>query len=280
MLISLVLATLGRSQEIKRLLDSIDIDGFELIVIDQNSDDRIEWVDCYAKLKGISYKRVKVDFKNLSAARNIGISLSAGKYIAFPDDDCWYEKGALNAAVDYLSSNGEIDIAIGSWPELEGIGEKVIDFPEYEKVRKFCFPNASSITLFVKSSCFYDVGVFNEKMGVGQVYGSGEETEFLMRASKFGKRIIKNPAIVIHHKYDKDRFHSLSELPNAFNRSKGTGAIYSLHWPGLFYFIKFIISPIVKAGLNLSIFGILSGCFVSAGRFFGYIKARFDADLP
>jgi glycosyltransferase involved in cell wall biosynthesis len=43
--VSLVVATVGRAQELSRMLASIDrqsLKGIELIIVDQNTDDRVE----------------------------------------------------------------------------------------------------------------------------------------------------------------------------------------------------------------------------------------------
>lgn len=39
---------------------------------------------------------------SLSKARNIGLDYVEGEYIAFPDDDCWYEPDTLSKVLNQL----------------------------------------------------------------------------------------------------------------------------------------------------------------------------------
>ena len=93
---SLVMATLGRSVEIERLFNSLvnqTYKNFEVIVVDQNEDDRV--------VKLVEQFRDRLEFvyvhseKGLSRARNVGLKHIHGDLVAFPDDDCWYHPDVL-----------------------------------------------------------------------------------------------------------------------------------------------------------------------------------------
>src|SRR5574340_342784 len=88
---SLVLATVGRTAELERFLDALErqtCPDFELLVIDQNPDDRLRPI--------LNRHRGRFEIKHtrsatgLSRARNVGLRLARGEIVAFPDDDCWY----------------------------------------------------------------------------------------------------------------------------------------------------------------------------------------------
>lgn len=93
---SLVLATVGRTHEVERLLCSLDRQEgatFELIVIDQNIDGRPV---PYLEPRKTKYPIVHVRSQpGLSRARNLGLRHVSGSIVAFPDDDCWYPDGLL-----------------------------------------------------------------------------------------------------------------------------------------------------------------------------------------
>ena len=92
MKISLILATKGRVEEMKRFMRSLAQEGngsFELIVVDQNEDDRVGAILRELNLRfPIIHLRSEV---GLSRARNVGATAATGDIIAFPDDDCWYQ---------------------------------------------------------------------------------------------------------------------------------------------------------------------------------------------
>jgi len=90
-LVSVILPTYNRAHLLDRSIKSVlkqTYENFELIVVNDGSSDEIERrVKEYQKLdKRIKY--VKND-KNLgvSSARNIGIKIAKGEFIAFQDDD-------------------------------------------------------------------------------------------------------------------------------------------------------------------------------------------------
>ena len=95
---SLVVATVGRTVELQRFLESMRTQtrrDFEIIVVDQNDDDRLVPILEQAKGWGLDIRHVRQSEKNLSRARNTGIRLAEGAIVAFPDDDCWYEADAV-----------------------------------------------------------------------------------------------------------------------------------------------------------------------------------------
>jgi glycosyltransferase involved in cell wall biosynthesis len=110
-LISLIVATLGRSTEMERFLEHADKQSyckFEVIVVeDQNSDGRLEdIIKRYESRMAIIHLRCS---PGLSKARNAGIRVSSGEIIAFPDDDCWYSPSLLESIVTLFGKNTNWD---------------------------------------------------------------------------------------------------------------------------------------------------------------------------
>ena len=103
---SLILATSGRTTELRRFFGSLAAAGAadcECIVVDQNADDRLQpilaaWSD------RISIKHLRSS-PGLSHARNVGLSRATGELLAFPDDDCWYSPGLLRQVRSFFAAN-------------------------------------------------------------------------------------------------------------------------------------------------------------------------------
>ena len=94
-LISIIVPVYNVEEYLKECIDSIINQTYkriEIILVDDGSTDKSGKIcDDYAKID----KRIKVVHKEnggLSDARNVGISVSSGKYIAFVDSDDWVEK--------------------------------------------------------------------------------------------------------------------------------------------------------------------------------------------
>ena len=95
---SLVIATLRDDGDLEPCLASLvkqqDAPTFEVIVVDQNGDDRL--VGVIARFAGrLDIRHEQVDFRSATRARNLGARLARGIWLGFPDDDCQLLADAL-----------------------------------------------------------------------------------------------------------------------------------------------------------------------------------------
>ena len=105
--VSLIVATRWRTDPLRTFLDSLVVQtfrGFEVVIVDQNSDDRlVPLVEEYRQLLHLIYVRSKSTGK--AAANNVGLTLFGGDIVAFPDDDCWYPHDLLRRVVHKFNCN-------------------------------------------------------------------------------------------------------------------------------------------------------------------------------
>src|SRR5215218_759571 len=117
---SLVLATVGRTDELRRFLAHLDTQThreFELVVVDQNKDERLKPIlEPYRGKFPILHLPSE---QGLSRARNVGIEHARGDVIGFPDDDCWYPPDLLAYIATFLERH----------PEVGGINGRMADGP-------------------------------------------------------------------------------------------------------------------------------------------------------
>ena len=99
--IALLVATVDRKESVARLLNSLGqqtFRNFTVYIGDQNSSPILQDIIDYFRSQ-INIIHCPVSRQGLSAVRNILLekALSHKKYdwIAFPDDDCWYEPDTL-----------------------------------------------------------------------------------------------------------------------------------------------------------------------------------------
>lgn len=101
---------------LERCVNSVlsqDYRNIEVILVDDGSPDRCpEICDDFEKRD----ERVRVIHKQnggLSSARNVGIAVARGKYLAFLDSDDQWAEGKLKCIMDLLScNNGKIDMLV------------------------------------------------------------------------------------------------------------------------------------------------------------------------
>ena len=193
MFASLILATYGRFEEIERLLETLASQterDFEVIVVDQNPDDRLSIVVNAGQKAGLAIQWVKLARPNLSEARNHGIHLAKGEVIAFPDDDCWYESETLARARAVFDGENAPDGIVARWAEqYDAHGSSGDNVLTESTWRNFRGGDASSITLFLRRDLFARIGGFDPRFGVGCWYGASEETDLILRALKEGMKL-------------------------------------------------------------------------------------------
>jgi len=196
---SLLLATVGRTSELANFLCHLDQQTyrlFELIVIDQNSDDRlVPLLSQYAQRFPVRHIRSP---RGLSRARNIGLPHATGDVIAFPDDDCWYPPDLLKRVAGIFAADSGVD----------GITGRPLDksFSRFHTSsgpvnRSNVFQRCSSFAIFLRSKVVDKVGNFDEGLGLGTETGriAAEESDYLVRALAVGFRLEFHADLVVHH---------------------------------------------------------------------------------
>jgi glycosyltransferase involved in cell wall biosynthesis len=247
--ISLILATVGRTSELGRLFDSLaaqSFGNFEVIVVDQNDDDRLLPHVERARYLGMTIRHLRHHPANLAAARNIGIEAARGKWIGFPDDDCWYSPRLLErVAARYGCGDGPAGIIV-RWVEQDEQPLSAADL-SWKRSRAFRDVPVSSITLFCERKIFKDIGGFDSRLGVGQWFGAGEETDFVMRALRAGAFFTYEPLAEVHHAVNPQNPIMNQKTRLAVrHRARGTGALYAKHRLSAWVIFRGLLAPVLR----------------------------------
>ena len=280
MKISLVLATVGRADDVGRLVQSLvaqTSQAFELVVVDQNADERLLPHVQQARRAGLDVTHLRVPVPNLSAARNRGIAQACGDVVAFPDDDCWYEPQVVEAVLAALASHADWHGVVAQWVEQSQAhgGQPAEALLSNERWRRYRDGDASSISLFIRTDLLRQVGGFDARLGVGQWFGAGEETDLILSVLAVGARLARCPAALVHHWYAEPAQAALS-WQAALRRSRGTGALYVKHRLAPAVIIRGLVAPTVKAFWPWrGVYGLTLALATSAGRLHGALAWLF-----
>lgn len=183
-LVSVIMPCYNNANYVAAALESVlsqDYPNFEVIVVDDGSTD-----NSVAVLETFNDKITVVKQANQgpAAARNNGLKMAKGKYVAFNDSDDFWLPGKLSAQVSYLEKNPEIGLCYCQW----AIWDNEVPFKEisarfsaskqtletdpdytgwlYLKLLKDSIIH--TITAVIRRTVLDDVGFFNAKYRIGE----------------------------------------------------------------------------------------------------------------
>lgn len=272
---SLILATVGRTAELDRCFEALAAQSrtdFEVVVVDQNEDSRLDAPLQRARKLGLAVRHIRHHPPNLAAARNAGIAAATGKWLGFPDDDCWYEPALLaQVAARFGRADGPAGVIV-HWVEQ---GPPPVTAPRlsWERSSHFRDVPVSSITLFVKRSLLDAIGGFDPRLGVGQWFGAGEEHDLVLRALRARAVLAYEHEGRVHHAVAPPRPPSGRQARMAArSRARGTGALYAKHglppWVVLRGLAAPVLRPLIKGAVGAE---LANGCAVMLGRLDGWL---------
>jgi glycosyltransferase involved in cell wall biosynthesis len=277
------MATAGRVTEVDAFLRSLakQATDFEVIVVDQNSDDRLAGViEGFLDLFPICHVRSPV--QQLSHARNLGLTRCRGEFIGFPDDDCVYLDGFLASVDAIFRADPRLDALSGisvSECTKQGSGNRW-RMERGPVALDTVWTSAISFNLFLRKHVIDRLGGFDETLGIGCRFGSGEETDLVVRALQAGATMIYDPALAVVH---PDKSLTPIAVARAFSYAAGTGYVLGKHKFPLKTLLPFVVRP--AGGLALSL-ATLRASHVEyywktlQGRLYGFVaghRSRYSA---
>ncbi len=202
--VSIVMITRNRGTQIGTALEHLlELPGKpRIIVVDNGSTDNTVNL---ARRMDASIEVVPLGQNLGGAGRNVGVSLARTPYVAFSDDDSWWEPGALARAADLFDAHARLGliaarILVGSEEELDPICRAMANSPlgsnGHDGLREVGVPVVSFVACgaIVRKQAFEQAGGFDPHFGVG----GEEEVPALDMLSK-GWQLVYVDDIVAHH---------------------------------------------------------------------------------
>jgi glycosyltransferase involved in cell wall biosynthesis len=199
-LVSVVIPTYNRANLISETLESVfkqSLQDFEVIVVDDGSTDNTQAIVTMFPIKYVYQPN-----QGAPNARNTGIKLARGKYVAVLDsDDCLYT-GSLEKRVEMLEKYPEAILAYGQATIIEADGKetnyKYPLWPESglrdgkQELRQLLYANHIPASTVMIRRCYLDqTGLYNPEFIHGQ-----EDLELWVRLSaKYDLVYIAEPLI-------------------------------------------------------------------------------------
>lgn len=166
---------------------------FELIVVDDGSTDHTqEVVESY----GDKVKYIYQEHSGVSRARNLGLELSKGHFIAYLDSDDLWEKDKIRSQMSLMKVFPEIMISYTQEIWIRK-GVRVNPKKKHRKYSGWIFDKSLSLCLLSLSSAlfreeiFQEVGFFDEQLPACEDYDMG-----IRIASRYPFHLISKPLII------------------------------------------------------------------------------------
>nr|WP_255575169.1 glycosyltransferase family A protein [Caldovatus aquaticus] len=240
----MIVATRGRVEELAQFLDSLLAQGradAEAIVVDQNGDDRLAPV--IARVSGrLPLLWLRSARGHACHARNLGLRAARGEIVGFPDDDCLYPPGLLDRvdaafradpALAVLTGPAESPaggLGSGRWREeggpitLDNLWTSVIEF-----------------NLFLRRDLALALGGFDERLGPGTRFGSGEGNDLVARAIRAGHAARYDLGQRVVH---PDKRLTPVAVERAALYGAGFGLVLRRHAPSAAVWLRFLVRPL------------------------------------
>ncbi|MBN2010636.1 glycosyltransferase [candidate division KSB1 bacterium] len=204
---TIIITTYNRQQFICDAVNSVlsqTNQNFELIVVDDGSTDNTRAIvnDFDDKVQYVFQEN-----QGISAARNCGIRLAQGEFIAFLDSDDIWQPHKLQLQMDYFAMHPESQICYTNeiWMRNDrrvnpGKVHQKYGGHIFQHCLKKCFISAS--TVIIHKQVFDDVGLFDEQLTVCEDYDM-----WLRISAKYVVDYIDTPLIVKRDGHDDQLSH-------------------------------------------------------------------------
>jgi len=192
-MVSVIITTYNRRRFLKEAVTSVlnqDYQNKEVIVIDDGSTD-----ESAEEIEGLPVRYFLKENGGISSARNKGIEVSQGEYIAFLDVDDLWMKGKLSLQVKKMEEEGffiaytdEIWIRNGKRMNQK-LKHRKYSGHIFERCLPLCIISPSSVV--IKRAIFDKVGLFDESLPVCEDYDL-----WLRISARYPVLFIERPLIV------------------------------------------------------------------------------------
>jgi GT2 family glycosyltransferase len=172
--ISVVITVFNGRRRIGRALKHLSAlpEQPEIVVVDNASTDgTADWVS--ERYPHVVLVRLRENHG--AAGRNAGVAAARAPYVAFAEDDSWYEPGALRAAAELFDRHPELalinaHVLVGEARRPEPLHVDMVDTPVIDRRphlpghRILSFLEGASL---VRRSAYEGVGGFDARLGIG-----------------------------------------------------------------------------------------------------------------
>ena len=199
---SIVVPTYRRLDSLARLLDSLKSQSrqdFELVIVDQNSDNLIDPVLLQWPASG-RLRHIKQAVPNVSAARNLGFMSASATDVLFLDDDIVLEPNfcqRLLETFEQIANDTDCLCPVVTAPTGISGPDHIIPQTQQPGTSIHEISEAMSCTVLFTRQCFLVSGGFDELLF--DFARTAEDQEFFLRLRRRGLKVMLDTSLVVYH---------------------------------------------------------------------------------
>lgn len=225
--ITVVICTRDRVDHLKGALASVctlDYPDFEVVVVDNAS--KTDATEQY--VRGLGEKRIRVVSEptpGLSRARNTGLRAARHQLVAFTDDDVAVDATWLRSIARGFGRADRVTCVSGIVPsgeirtQAQAYFDRRVGWASSVTPRVYDLKNPpADVPLFpfqvgmygtganfaVDRGRMFDLGGFDEALGVGSPTNGGEDLDMFFRVLMAGDKLVYEPAAIVWHRHRAD----------------------------------------------------------------------------
>jgi GT2 family glycosyltransferase len=204
--VTVVIITRNRCAELRRTLDRMTTlpERPAIVVLDNASDDE---TTAMARQCFPSVQTVRLERNCGAVARNLGVMLARTPYVAFCDDDVWWDPGAIRLAADALDAHVDVAVVVGRiMVEPAGTVDPIVRELKASPVPGPArLPGPALVSFLagvsmVRAGAFTDAGGFSARLWLG-----GEEELLAIDLATQGWYLCFLDDVVVHHQPSSTR---------------------------------------------------------------------------
>nr|WP_296773663.1 glycosyltransferase [Rhodococcus sp. (in: high G+C Gram-positive bacteria)] len=225
--ITVVVCTKDRIDHLRGALASVlavDYPDFEVVVVD-NASTTSATVDYVEALTDPRVRVVSEPIAGLSRARNTGLRAARHAIVAFTDDDVAVDARWLDAVARGFSRDAQVTCVSGIVPsgeirtQAQAYFDRRVGWASSVTPRIYDLANPpADVPLFpfqvgmygtganfaVRRDRMFDLGGFDEALGVGSPTNGGEDLDMFFRVLMAGDKLVYEPASIVWHRHRDD----------------------------------------------------------------------------
>lgn len=255
--ISFIIPNWNGGATIKKCLEAtfaVDDDNFEVIVVDDGSDDNSVEI-----IKSFPCKLIQLEKRSgASKARNVGAFSSDSKYLFFTDADCVPQKDILKVTRKTIAEQ-EPGMIIGGTYTREPYDKRFFSRFQSVFINHFETKTLVNPDYIASHALVMETEIFRKSGGFSNIFmptAMIEDVEFSHNLRKSGYKLMTNPDILVEHCFNF-----------CFYKSMRNGWRKAVHWTRYSMTNKDLLSDSGAASIELK-FNLFSYGMIVAALFF------------